>query len=196
MRWLVLVGLLAGCKKKVDAPMGPQPPRSIEHPDLQCADGLIGAGNPPPAGTEVYCARWSPDGSLTKHGAYISWHTPNRRASKGDYLEGKRNGSWVFWHATGSPEKQGSYVLDKMDGDWEFFHTDGTPSARGGYVAGKEHGEWTYWNDDSTRRTEGRWREGLKEGTWVTYNQDDVPVSEANYSNGRQTSQRMLSVGQ
>lgn len=197
MRWLLLVGLVAtGCKKKAPEPTGPTPPRSIEHPDLQCASGLIGVGTPPPQGTEIFCARWKPDGSLTKHGAFISWHTPSRRASRGEYLEGKMHGDWVFWHATGSPEKQGAYVTGKQDGPWEFFHSTGAPESKGAYVAGKEHGPWTYWNEDGTRRTEGQWREGKKDGTWTTYNADDKPVSEANYTDGRQTSQRMLSVEQ
>lgn len=194
MRWLLMVGLvLAACKKKVVEPTGPEPPRSIQHPDLQCQSGTIGAGNPPPAGLMVYCAIWKPDGSLTKHGPAIEWHTPSRRKSKGEFLEGVMTGSWVVWHATGSPAEQGNYVAGSKDGTWESFHSDGTPAAMGDYIGGKEHGKWTYYSEDGKTRTDAQWVEGRREGTWLVYKIDDPePLRERVYANGRLISQRVL----
>lgn len=200
MRYFLMLSLVlsAGCKKKVAEPTGPEMPRSVDHPDLKCMEGTIGAGSPPPAGLEVYCAKVLPDMKLLKHGMAIEWHTQTRRKARGQYLEGVKIGEWIVWHPTGSPMEQGNYVAGKRDGTWEMFHSDGSPASKGDYVGGKENGDWTYWAEDGSTRTEAHWRDGQRDGTWLVYDvaNDSEPRSERVYSNGRMVSQRELRLGE
>ncbi len=187
----LLVALaVVGCKKApVDT--GPAQPVGIQHPELPCAEGTIGLGAPPPEGNEIYCARVFPDGTTTRQGPAIEWHSATRKKAQGTYMADRKSGPWQMWHPNGAVEAQGSFVAGKKEGRWVTFHTNGERASEGEFIADQPIGMWTYWSDDGLTRTEGKYDNyGNREGKWIDYGADDTPLRERNYRNGRLTNQR------
>lgn len=193
MRWIPAVSLLilAVACKKAAVDTGPQMPVGIQHPDLPCTNGTIGMGEPPPAGTEIYCARVYPDGRIQRQGPAIMWHSPSRRKAQGAFLDDRKSGAWQMWHPNGAVAGQGSFVADNKEGAWVEFHGNGERASEGDYVGGKETGKWMYWSEDGLTRTEGKYDAyGKRQDSWIDYGADDQPIRERIYRNGRLVNQR------
>jgi hypothetical protein len=187
---VLALATLAGCPPKAppEAPTAQQP----VYADIACPPGTLVAGQAPPLGQEVWCQRPNPDGTFTKVGPSITWHSNGRKASEGAFREGKKDGPWLFWYPTGTPERQGTYAFGVPEGVWTSYHPNGERASEGQMVDGEEHARWTYWNAETLTRVEGEYVLGERDGTWMDFGPDDRPIRERTYRSGRLVSQREL----
>ncbi|HHO54404.1 MAG TPA: hypothetical protein ENK18_26915 [Deltaproteobacteria bacterium] len=162
------------------------------HPDLQCPPGTLGAGTPPPKGTEVWCEMRLATGALVREGPSIQWHPNGRKRAEGSYVADQRHGPWLFWYPTGNPEAQGSYTSGVKEGAWTTYDASGSRTSEGLFIGGQEHGMWTFWDDAGARRTEGEFVLGARTGRWLDHGPDGIAVRERIYREGRLVSQREL----
>ena len=193
MHRLLALALLGACAKP-PPPVAAPVDRGIQHPDLPCAEGTVGRGAAPPAGTEIFCARVDSSGTVTRQGPVIAWHSASRRAYAGAYADDQKAGRWTYWHVSGALDEEGSYSADKKDGAWVMYHPNGRKAAEGSFVAGKEEGPWVFYNEDHSRISRGTYVAGGRDGLWIDYDPQDRPVRERSYRNGRVVTQRELLV--
>lgn len=99
--------------------------RLTASPYMTCPPGAFIVGQEPPFGFEQYCAVDDPRLRFIRHGPYLGWYGKNRKASSGEYRDGRRHGKWTFWHANGRKRLEAHYLDGKKHGRWVFWDEDG-----------------------------------------------------------------------
>jgi hypothetical protein len=164
----------------------------VEHPDLQCPEGRLSTGEPPPIGVEGFCVVIQDDGRPVRDGPYIRWFDAAHIQVQGEYTLGRESGSWRFFNQEGQLLAIGTYADGLRDGMWTNYFPGGPAESEGSYSRNQETGEWRLW-DLERHLTIGQMLNGKREGLWRDYLPDGTPYRERMYVNGvMQTDQFFL----
>lgn len=119
--------------------------------DQACPDGATLHGEPPPGGTEIWCAL--PDGK--KHGRATRWGKVGNKLADGEYQNGVKNGRFTAYHKNGQKKMTVTYVDGKEEGPVTTWYPNGQKALEGTYRDGKGYGAWTKWDPDGNKTAEG-----------------------------------------
>jgi len=165
-----------------------------EHPELQCEEGDVPTGRPPPLGLEGWCARVAPNGTTTRHGPYVRWHDMVTVAERGQYTDGLRSGTWEAYDHEGNLRERGDFVAGKEDGAWTNTFADGSIFEEGDMRAGERDGRWRFYDREGRLDVEGSYADGRRVGPWYDYGDDGTRVRERRYEDGRMMQDQRLVV--
>jgi hypothetical protein len=164
------------------------------HPELDCAEGDVPTGRPPPLGLEGWCARVARNGTTTRHGPYVRWHDMVTVAERGQYTDGLRSGSWERYDHEGNLRERGAFVAGKEEGNWTSFFADGSVFEEGGMRAGERDGRWRFYDLEGRLDVEGTYADGQRVGAWYDYDDAGTRVRERRYEEGRMVQDQRLVV--
>lgn len=140
----------------------------------------------------------------------VLYHSNGRIASKGKYVNQKKEGKWQFYSAddegyliceqnfTGDTRNgislgfypdstvgdRTTYLNDVKNGSREQFYMSGAPYTRSFYSAGKLNGPFEAWFENGNKMYSGSYKNDLRDGSWIIYNEDGSVRYRINYRNG------------
>ncbi|MEQ1570637.1 MAG: hypothetical protein ABMA64_33720, partial [Myxococcota bacterium] len=142
----------------------------VEHPDLQCEEGQLPTGQPPPYGLEGWCAAIDA-GTLRQvmDGAYLRWYDADHVEQRGQYESDARIGTWVHYDPNGVVDTVGEFVDGVMSGTWRTYYPSGAAKSEMAFEAGRQTGPSVDWSADGRRVVVGSWALGERDGVWREY---------------------------
>ena len=149
-------------------------PPSKPAPDphgLDCPDGAVRRGSPPPDGLRAWCEL--PDGR--EHGPMKSWYDDDHVKTAGGYFQGRPHGHWQSWDEHGALRSEGDYERGEMVGTWTTFYTDGQKATEIRYDGDKA--DYASWHSNGKPQREGQFLGGEETGTWTEWDPEGNVVS-------------------
>lgn len=138
------------------------------------------------------------------------YHSNGRIASRGKYIDQKKEGKWQFYSAetegymiseesyegnlrTGPTLKfypgnllaeRINYMNDVKHGTWEQFYKSGKSFIKSNYINGKLTGTYEAWFENGKQMYSGRYNGDVRDGLWLIYNEDGSLKYRIEYRNG------------
>lgn len=140
----------------------------------------------------------------------VLYYPDGKMASRGKYVNQKKEGKWQFYSSTGGnyliceqsfvndlregislgfyPDgKTGDrtmYQSDLKNGLREQFYENGAPYTRSNYKNGKLEGTFEAWFPDGKKMYSGAYRNDVRDGLWIICNEDGSLKYRVEYRNG------------
>lgn len=141
------------------------------------------------------------------------YHPNGFLASKGNYVNQKREGKWQFYSALSAGyliceeeysgnKKNGTsfkyyrnkslseklfYKNDIKTGQWSQFYPNGQECLKANYTEGRLEGKFEIFFDNGKPEFTGQYKDDARDGTWIRYNNDGSVKNKINYVAGRAT---------
>jgi len=128
-----------------------------------CPPGTKLMGEPPPDGSEVFCAKMV-DGKPVKEGRFTLYSPEGSKMMEGVYHDGKQDGEWTLWYDNGQKASIDHYKNGIQDGAHTGWYTNGKISAMGQFKDGKRDGKWKRWDPNGFKN----WEEVYKDDKRVS----------------------------
>ncbi len=140
----------------------------------------------------------------------ILYYPNGRLASKGRYVDQKKEGKWQFFSASDEEYliceqsftndlrngvsvgfyrdstigDRTNYVNDRKNGEWEQFYQNGKTYIKSGYRNGKLNGPFEAWYENGNKMYTGAYINDTREGLWLIYNEDGSVKYRIEYRQG------------
>jgi antitoxin component YwqK of YwqJK toxin-antitoxin module len=145
-----------------------------------------------------------------KEATAILYHQNGNIASKGKYVNQKKEGKWQFFSELvknglleeefySDDKKNGvsvkfypdstiaekiNYVNDLKQGEWTKYHQNGKLLLRSTYKSDKVEGKFETWFDNGKPEFSGTYKNDARDGLWIIYNEDGSVRYRVNYEDG------------
>lgn len=138
---------------------------------------------------------YHPNGRIASRGRYIDqkkegvWQfysadTEGYRISEENYEGNLRNGSSMKFYPDSSLAELTTYRNDVKHGHWEQYYKSGKTLVKSNYVNGKLTGSYEAWFEDGKPMYTGQYNADVREGLWHIYNEDGSVKYRIEYKNG------------
>lgn len=147
------------------------------------------------SGTEAVAVIYHPNGNIASKGKYVNqkkegkWQffsalTVNYLISEEIYADNMRNGLSVKYFPDSTVAERVSYVNDVKHGSWTRYYPDGSILLKTNYVNGKIEGKFEVWFDDGKIEYSGQYKNDARDGLWIIYNTDGSIKYKIEYRDG------------
>jgi len=150
---------------------------------------------------------FSPNG---KEATAILYHPNGNIASKGRYINQKKEGKWLFYSAftknsliaeetfsldlregltvkyysDSTVAEKINYVRDVKQGEWIKYYPNGSILLKSQYNNGLIEGKFESWFDSGKPEFTGQYKNDARDGLWIIYNEDGSVKYRLNYEDG------------
>jgi antitoxin component YwqK of YwqJK toxin-antitoxin module len=145
------------------------------------------------------------------------YHSNGFIASKGKYINQKKEGKWQFFSAAtegyliseenysgnfrngtsfkyypdGTMAEGVNYVNDVRQGEWVQYYPNGIPCLKSSYLNGSVNGKFEVWFDNGKIEFSGQYKNDVRDGPWLFYNNDGTFKYEIKYKDGYTNDRRL-----
>jgi antitoxin component YwqK of YwqJK toxin-antitoxin module len=132
-------------------------------------------------GTEVVAIIYHQNGNIASKGKYINqkkegkWQffsaiTKGYLISEESYSGNKRNGLSIKLYPDSTIAEKVSYVNDIKQGEWIQYYPNGAICMKSNYVNGNINGKFEVWFENGQIEFSGQYKNNARDGPWLIYN--------------------------
>jgi antitoxin component YwqK of YwqJK toxin-antitoxin module len=148
--------------------------------------------------------------SNSREASAVLYHPNGNIASKGKYVEQKKEGKWQFYsestkgylisediysgdlrngssiqyYPDSTIAEKMNYVNDKREGEWTRYYPGGFILLKSTFVNGVLDGKFESWFEDGKIECSGQYKNDARDGLWFIYNADGTVRYKLEYTNG------------
>jgi antitoxin component YwqK of YwqJK toxin-antitoxin module len=145
-----------------------------------------------------------------KEASAVLYHPNGNIASKGNYVNQKKEGKWQFFSAVtkgylisediysgdlrngpsvrfypdSTVAERLIYVNDIRQGEWTRYYPNGSVLLKSNYLNDRINGKFETWSEDGRIEYEGQYKNDARDGLWVLYNPDGKVKYKIEYIDG------------
>jgi antitoxin component YwqK of YwqJK toxin-antitoxin module len=146
-------------------------------------------------GKEASAVLYHPNGNIASKGKYVNqkkegkWQfysaiTKGYLISEDIYTADIRNGLSVKFYPDSTIAEKVNYVNNVRQGEWTRYYPDGSMLLKSYYVNGTIHGKFETWFEDGKIEYSGQYKNDSRDGVWLLYNPDGTVKYRIEYKDG------------
>jgi len=148
-----------------------------------------------PDGKKADATNYHPNGNIASKGTYINqkkegiWNFFSEsqqyyRLSEENYSGNLRNGITQKFYRDSTTAEKITYLNDVKHGEWLQYHPNGVLSLRSAYNNGKINGKFEVWYENGKIQFSGQYLNDVRDGLWLIYNPDGTIKYRLEYAGG------------
>jgi antitoxin component YwqK of YwqJK toxin-antitoxin module len=146
-------------------------------------------------GKEADAVLYHPNGNIASKGKYINqkkegkWQffsemTKGYLISEDIYSGDIRNGPSIMFYPDSTIAERVGYVNNLRQGEWTRYYPGGSLLLRSGYINGRIDGKFETWYEDGKTEYSGQYKNDARDGLWILYNEDGKVRYKIEYTDG------------
>ena len=146
-------------------------------------------------GKEASAVLYHPNGNIASKGKYVNqkkegkWQffsavTKGYLISEDIYSGDLRNGPSVRFYPDSTVAERLIYVNDIRQGEWTRYYPNGSILLKSNYLNDRINGKFETWSEDGRIEYEGQYKNDARDGLWVLYNPDGKVKYKIEYIDG------------
>jgi antitoxin component YwqK of YwqJK toxin-antitoxin module len=147
------------------------------------------------SGKEVVATIYHPNGNIASKGKYINqkkegkWQfysavTKGYLISEESYSGDKKNGLSLKFYPDSTVAEKVNYINDTKQGEWIQYYPSGAICTKSNYVDGKINGKFEVWFENGKIEFSGQYKNNARDGPWLIYNISGTVKYRIEYSEG------------
>jgi|WetSurMetagenome_2_1015567.scaffolds.fasta_scaffold00357_19 antitoxin component YwqK of YwqJK toxin-antitoxin module len=156
------------------------------------------------AGTEAQATIYHPNGFVASKGKYINQKKEGKWQFFSAFINGyliceeyysgnMKNGLSVKMYTDSTVAEKINYINDVKQGEWTQYYPDGTICLKSTYLNGKINGKFEVWYENGKKQFSGQYVNETREGSWYIYNDEGTLKYKLEYTGGI-TNDRQLDI--
>ena len=153
-------------------------------------------------GSEAVATIYHPNGYIASKGKYINQKKEGKwqffsaningyLISEDNYVKNIRNGTSVKFYPDSTIAELVNFVNDKKQGEWTQFYPNGSVCLKSNFTNGKINGKFEVWFEDGNIQFSGQYKNDTRDGQWFIYNKDGSIKYKIQYNMGLTNDQQM-----
>lgn len=146
-------------------------------------------------GKEAVATLYHPNGNLATKGTYVNqkkegkWQffsaiTKGYLISEETYSGNRRNGLTIKFYPDSTIAEKISYVNDIKNGEWVQYYPSGAICTKSNYVNGNINGKFEVWFENGQIEFSGQYKNDARDGLWLIYSSDGTLKYRIEYTEG------------
>jgi antitoxin component YwqK of YwqJK toxin-antitoxin module len=146
-------------------------------------------------GKEATAILYHPNGNIASKGKYLNqkkegkWQfysemTKGYLISEDIYSGDLRNGQSVQFYPDSTVSERLRYVNDIRQGEWIRYYPNGSILLKSNYLNGRIDGKFETWSEDGKIENSGQYKNDSRDGLWLIYNADGIVKYRIEYIDG------------
>jgi antitoxin component YwqK of YwqJK toxin-antitoxin module len=146
-------------------------------------------------GTEVAAITYHPNGNIASKGKYINQKKEGKwqffsAVTKGyliceeSYTGNKKNGLSLKFYPDSTVAEKVNYVNDIKQGEWIQYYPNGAICTKSNYVNGNISGKFEVWFENGQLEFSGQYKNNTRDGPWLIYNMSGSVKYRIEYTGG------------
>jgi antitoxin component YwqK of YwqJK toxin-antitoxin module len=146
-------------------------------------------------GKEAQALLYHPNGNIASKGKYVNQKKEGKwqffssivkgyLISEDEYSGDLRNGLSVKFYPDSTVAERTSYVNDIKQGDWTRYYPNGSILLKSGYISGRIDGKFETWFENGNLEYSGHYKNDARDGLWLIYNEDGTIKYKIEYTDG------------
>jgi antitoxin component YwqK of YwqJK toxin-antitoxin module len=146
-------------------------------------------------GTEAKAILYHPNGNIASKGKYINqkkegkWQffsaiTKGYLISEEIYSGNLRNGPSVKFYPDSTIAEKVNYIENIKQGGWTHYYPNGSICTKSSYLNGKIEGKFEVWFENGRIQFSGQYKNDARDGLWLIYNTEGKVKYRISYKDG------------
>jgi len=148
-----------------------------------------------PNGKEADAILYHPNGNIASRGKYVNqkkegkWQffsemTKDYLISEDIYSGDLRNGMSIKFYPDSTVAEKVGYINNIKQGEWTRYYPDGSILLKSNYVNGRIDGKFETWSEEGNIEYSGQYKNDARDGLWFFFNADGTVKYKMEYING------------